>query len=981
MKQKLLAGISALVVVLSPAALAQPSLLWENWAQVISPSTNFPSAPQIDAITFWNHAGAVFNVTNTGTYTTSDTLNYTNQGNMSVEPSMDFQTFPSGLGQPRMAANFANLYSGLGGGTIRCAGSFYYGGLSGIFYGALSGNAKITINATNIVNSGTIDMSAASLLKLTGKNVDLSRGNLHQQNVQTFFNAGILDSYWNATDDNMGYNPTFYYGNIGVSPPHWAVTRNYQIVARGFPAPPPIPDRYLPSLIGMTPYVYDWGEVNSNRLVQAVFLSNTDRSFVNSVYFTPFQVAVQWEWTSTLWPGNTIQTNYLYLTDNFGEVTNIGLVLNGFVNPQSFNPSPTYKPENYFFFEGFPYQGAPSATPGMLLGVFDPGNFTNQYTAYEALFTPATALPTDIAGGTYSNMEGRVEIRADNTLNLNRAQITSLNYLRLDATNHFRGSQGAVITTPFADFNLRSTNGLLAITNLIAPFISHPHGPCDLYSARWTNVNNSITNSYHVLIVESHMTPLTLPEVANLQLVVTNSSGDAPRDILINDVLTVNQQMLLSARSVTVGRNSPDAFRPAGELNLDNGQIVWSTATPGLEYLTNWGIMTMQNVVYFGGSRSEPPYNGAVDIPYRGFVNHGVITNMGSIIWSDYMQNDGVFDAGLGSIILQSCSYADLSGGMFNAPMGQVTIQAGTLLASNAVIVSGAALELSLTNFVTDGGVSSASLTANQWSAQNGFSLLNKPATGDLLATTVTNIVAPYAETLNYWAGEDRGRSVSGYQDNCAIGRLVLVAGTNSAFHFIGTGVANGLYVDSLELVGNAGARDSAGNFTAFDIDPNITIYFADALLNGRSIAEKLDGKNGGHLVWVSSYAGAYSSTNLLYPDGKIYSFNRALVQSCNLDSDNDGIPNCSDSTPIWVPGLVQLSISITNQPAGAKVIRWPTLGNSTNTLYYQTSNTSTNWQTLTNFVFGPNNGTAQVLDASTNSTRYYRLRLDPRVP
>ena len=152
-------------------------------------------------------------------------------------------------------------------------------------------------------------------------------------------------------------------------------------------------------------------------------------------------------------------------------------------------------------------------------------------------------------------------------------------------------------------------------------------------------------------------------------------------------------------------------------------------------------------------------------------------------------------------------------------------------------------------------------------------------------------------------------------------------------------------------------------------------------MLGGRSIAEQLDGKNGGRLVWVSSYAGAYSSTNLLYPDGHIYTFNRALVMSQNIDSDGDGIVNYYDSTPIPPPGAVKLTITITNEPAGSKLISWPTIGNSTNTLYFSTSSAGPNWQPLTNFVFGPINGTATVLDTSTSSTRYYRLRLDPRVP
>jgi hypothetical protein len=330
---------------------------------------------------------------------------------------------------------------------------------------------------------------------------------------------------------------------------------------------------------------------------------------------------------------------------------------------------------------------------------------------------------------------------------------------------------------------------------------------------------------------------------------------------------------------------------------------------------------------------------------------------------------------------VRKCVEAQLNGGFLEAPFGQISIEAGSLMASNVFMVTGGSLDLSLTNAVSDGGPSPFGFGGNIWYAGNGFSLFRKPTTGDLLGTTVNSFAVDYAEVLNYWAGEDRGRSNDGFLNNCAVGQLILNGRNNSSFRFIGTGAANALYVDYLELQGSTTNRDINGNFTALNLDPNMKIYFGDAVANGRSIAEKLDGKNGGRLVWVNSYAGAYSSTNLLYPDGRIYSFNRALVGSCNLDSDNDGIANCSDSTPLFMPGIVQLSISITNRPPTAKLLSWQTIANSTNYLYYKTNATSSNWLLLTNFVFGPNNGTASVLDPSSNSTRYYRLRVDPRQP
>lgn len=986
--KKSLAGGAALLLAFSPAAFAQDQL-YENWAQVIAPSTNMPYAPQIDAITFINHRGALFDISSTSLYTTSDTLNYTNQGVMTGFPGFDFQTFPPAMGAPRMASSFANLASGPGGGELNCYGNLFYGGVQGFFFGTLTANAKVLVRATNIVNSGNINMSSSGLLSLTGKNIDLSRGGMNMDvslgtqifgsNVFiAFANSGILDGYWAAENATNGYNP-INFATFPVTPFHWVTNRDYLMMA--------------PTLFGQVAYVNDSGEVASNRFVQAVFLNNNNPEFVNSVYFTPQHIAVEYRWTTPDWPDiGALTTNYFFLTDNFGETTNIGVQVNGLINPQAYSPRPTYIPINYQFYQGFPYTflfgNVPAATPGMLPNVFIDQVVTNQYAAYEALFSPGTGLPTDIAGGAYSNMPGRIEIRADTSLNLYKSRISTLNYLRLEATNHFRGSQNAVIKTPFADYNLRSTNGFMSISNIIAPFIARPKGPCDLYSARWTNIVNSVTNAYHVLFVESALDSLIYPEIANLKLAVTDSANqNGPKNLLINDLLNVSTGMELRAERITIATNDASSFTPFGQLNLTTFDVVWPTATPGLQYLTNWGSIGMRNAVYFGGSRTQPPYNGQPDIPYQAFVNHGSVTNQGSIIWANYFENDGVFDAGNGSIVLQNSSQAVLNGGSLYAPLGQVSLYASSLAALGVAITAGGPLELSPTNSLTDGGVGTNSifgslgLSVNTWTTTSGFSLLNKPAVGDLLATTVINTAADYQETLNYWAGADRGNSASGFQNNGAVGRLVLSGGTDSAFRFTGTGGANAMYVDLLDLRGSVTNRDAYGNFIGLNIDPNMKIYFADAVANGKSVAEKLDGRNGGRLIWVNSYAGTYSSTNLLYPDGKMYSFNRALVQSCNLDSDDDGIANCSDATPCLMPGIVQLSIALTNQPAGARLLTWATLARSTNYIYYKTSPSSTNWLLLTNFVFGPNNGKAAVLDTATSSTRYYRARVDAGQP
>lgn len=304
-----------------------------------------------------------------------------------------------------------------------------------------------------------------------------------------------------------------------------------------------------------------------------------------------------------------------------------------------------------------------------------------------------------------------------------------------------------------------------------------------------------------------------------------------------------------------------------------------------------------------------------------------------------------------------------------------MTINSGSLLASNVVIQAGRSLVLSVTNSLDDGGVTNGSIWVVQSPAGfggNGLIQRIKPPVGDLLGTTVTNFAAaPNKQTLNVWAGQNHGVSNAGYTNNCAIGRLNLSVGAAaSVFRFTGASVSNALYVDCLELGGYAtnfdGDINSLKTFlnSQLIIDPNMTIYFAQALLKGDSVAEKLDGANGGRLRWISSYAGYFSSTNLIY-GGYTNTVNTALAISSSIDSDGDGIPNASDPTPFPVPApapVVTLKLDGVSPPmtgAAAKsaaapqqfvCLQWVATGGETYSLYYRTDLLAGDWMPYTSF-------------------------------
>ena len=96
--------------------------------------------PQVkpDNTVFFNDSGGAFIVTNppnpltlqSQSFTTSDTLNYTNLGIIIANPGFDFEYFPAVVPPPQfgvpfnsMAANFVNTANGINGGLIECSGN------------------------------------------------------------------------------------------------------------------------------------------------------------------------------------------------------------------------------------------------------------------------------------------------------------------------------------------------------------------------------------------------------------------------------------------------------------------------------------------------------------------------------------------------------------------------------------------------------------------------------------------------------------------------------------------------------------------------------------------------------------------------------------------------------------------------------------------------------------------------------------------
>jgi hypothetical protein len=922
--------IASLILALAPAGLNAADSVWVNDAVITVPPA---IAPQIDAVSVVNNGTMSLLFTNADylpLFDTTSTLNFTNtfNGYMACNLGFRFDTAPASFGLRQRSANFENdgfIVSGITG--INATNATDILSLGSLILG--TGAARSFVNANNIVSPGTFALAFESLLRFDGASVDLSRGNIAMDSsgfliglgIFNFFtvNQGFFDGYWGLGVDFM--NPFFQFEvPPPVSVPEIVTDRHNNLLIQQLGGP------------NFISYVRSDTIDVSNVINRAVFINNTNAGFDVNVYFrndfSPFGLGdISVEWISTLTNASFAKTNYLYVFDQlldppFPPNPLVPVLLqNGSVG---LGLLPTFKPDTYNFLQtGVQFgQGVPATPPGPIPpGTFPNTLVTNDWTAYEAIFAATTRNLTDVVGQNVTNLPGRVEVNAEKYLDLGYSRIASDNYLLLQATNQFAGNAGSIIFSPYTDLNLRHTNGVFAISNLAQPFVPKPEGTIELYSARFTNVvvdanGNFVSNAFHVLFVDANLAPAVISRQQDVTLRSVNANG-GDDNLIISDILTVTRSFLLDSERITVTTNGPGANTAEGGIQLTDPNIVWTTSAPRLQYLTNNGFISTENAVFFGGSRRSPVDSTLQQFPYQVFINSGTITNTASVISAKLFENGGIFNALLGSISLGQAQAAILTNGAFLAPNGAISIQGNGLLISNHVFQAGGPITLSPSVSLDDGtfaaGCPEFNTNKNFW-VGSGLNLMVAPGLGTLASTTVSNFAAPFRNIVNRWAAADRGASPAGFDNNnTPVGHLILSGGQNSMFTFSAASGGNAIYIDRLDLE-NFTTNYIGNDLLGISIDPNMKVYYGQAFAGGVSVAEKIDGYEGGRLVWVKDYnCGFFSSTNVVYADGSTNRVNAALAMSCNIDSDGDGQVNCVDPSPIPTNGLSVCSCNPVN--------------------------------------------------------------------
>lgn len=939
-------------------------------------------------------------------YQTANTLNYTNTGTMNGSLGWEFDHGPVASGVRNWSASFFNDNNG----TISALDGYLYF-LNSAASGILPETSYLLISATNIVNKGLLSAGPNGEIIINGSSVNMTRGGLEITalvgtgssdiiNSNEFIpDTAIYDEFWLG-----GTNMTSFVGanlwngtTVGTFSFFNAFAPCLEKVSGTFPSfIPQAVDSYTNVFNNFTITTTNSSGIQNTNLIpaysnevrQAIFVYEADPGVTPSVRFGPqisptnyfLPMAAQFLGYLTNVVTGQLQANTVYVADDLAAVgTNGYLLKNLEISPSAPCTDPTYRPDSVVvsrddstgdYTDGSSGYGLPPSD-----FFYEPLTFSNYVAAgradvYSALVDNLAAEPP--AGFAETNAPGKIEIFANN-LNLSKARMSAASVIQVFASN-LVSSAGASMDCQNLNYELGSTNGTLNFTNLANPICERLHGPIYEWSGLWTNyqtltytnfATNSVTGGFtrsdltNVVEVDLAMTVVfsylsnTIPVIVqNLTLHSTN--------MIVSDTVSVTNQLLFDGQSLTI--------QSGGGLTLATGLPNWTRAlAPKLLYFTNNGYLVVPNDAHFG---DDGPTN------YATFVNNGTITAGSETI------NSTIFQGGGAETVSGSFNATTSAGQVQNGSIsGQsVHFTAGTLKLLNASITSGDLLSFIVTNALYDaGGSSSNTLICN-----NGFDLAAKPPVGDLIGTKLESIAPEFAGVDHYWPGVDLGAVSAGYTNNEAVGQLVLNEGTDSEFLFHATGASNAIYVDLLDLSKCPDFLDP----DVLTIDPNFVIYYAAAKLpstftvpantNGipQEAEEFLNGQLGGHLRWVSSFAGPNSSVAVLI-NGQTAYVNKALRYSKIIDSNDNGIPNYYDPNPFNPTLVLSGSMVQTNPPpANTFAISWTAAANAVYQVQYSTNISPANWLPLRNYT---NNASTSVVVSvwDTNAVpgqRYYRV-------
>lgn len=974
----------------------------------INSGTIATNPPQIDATAFLN-LGTFQALTGTLPYDFSNTRYYTNRGVMAGAPGFRFD-YIDDAGFHHPADSFVNDSAG------QISGLEYF--ILPDYWGPSRYIQTMTlISATNVMSSGYLGVGNGGTLSISGQNVNLSRGGLevlalasfgtsildvNQDNIPDAFysESGMFDLYWGSGIQDPPplfgpINTTSILRPVGggyqVTTPRHAVTNllgGPMFTSFGTYIPPEYNTSFgntgvvQGAYLGLTLTNFDGSTSNvvlpTNIFRQAVFVGVSDTNFTVRTRFGSQgpallgfgSVAVEIASQSTNVITDTAQTDPIYFVDYLGYDTNTLSLTNLSVWV------PTQKPYAYRVTRSQPFEfltGANGNTPifNTILYDLSMSNMfaTNIYAAYRGSIDYLENRAPAVPGADVTNITGRIEISGD-TVDLTKTRIQGMSTVSVSA-KHLKGSAGAKVDAEYLIYDLASTNGLLTLQNLSKESVNRVRGEIRAWTGVWSNQFALVLSNWFIDANTNYFNPVTNPINLNIyclilsadglsrtQQVVTHTLALNGTNVVIDDPFVVSSKLDIQAQGLTLNTN----------LSVGGSLVNWTADfTPGLRYLTNNGTVNVPNVAYYG--EDYPAGQQLLRL-----VNTGTLQAQAHEIACDEFQDAGTILNGNDLRVFANTAILD---GAYENAGGAVNYYGNDYKLRNSRIVAARGFFLNVTNSLSDSGAGAN----NQIELSDGFSLLRKPAYGDLLGTTFRSRAPQFTSVAHIWAAEDRGASKDGFKDNAAIGRLVLDSLPDGELRFgpPTDGMGNplpgnyALYVDYIEFATNTVALDPEAYIV---IEPGLNVYFGASNLG----EEEIDGMFDGRLHWVKDYAGPASGVDVALRNGKSLHVNVGLVDSKTIDSDGDGLANGYDQYPFDDVLITDFKI-ISTDPYTTQ-LSWRAAAQTGYAAEYVTNLVAPKWtvfasatnaaptiQTLT---------VTNVVSPADGGQRYYRVRYDP---
>ena len=650
------------------------------------------------------------------------------------------------------------------------------------------------------------------------------------------------------------------------------------------------------------------------------------------------------------------ETRSIYVIDehpNIGYAGN-GLLVNSqetastdFGMPQNFVVT-RYKPEEYV--DGIPGTYEPSFMD-LYRGEQNTTTFNDSYYGFRITNVvsrlPFSELPNpDLENNESKTQSGLVRVKAKN-LDLRNARIRAEGGIRIE-TEHLIGSTNAVLDSQNLSLNLGSTNGVLVITNIVQESVQRFTGGIQSYSVAWANnyrtTGAALIDREKIFFVEDPAAEVTvnlhyhffvIDAFLNAEVPVTVTDLTVNSDkVLFKDPMNITELLSVNANSLSIHRDinlGKETFLGSGVYSKVDGQAVWDNkVAPNLENYINFASVKIPGQAKYGTDR---------DKSYDSWVNEGTTSAQDIFIDSSYVENSGV---------IETEATVDI-----NAQ--QLVLQNGKINAGESLILSaenfkmrfqtnsvGGQLVLNVSNVLSDGGVGAN----NTITVGRGVVMRQKPTSGDLLGTEIIATADDFVSQAIDWNSDDHGVSVKGFENNAALGKLILKNGKLSKFEFHGSEEGdNAIYIDYLEFDGLTKDDISGGVIPVLDIKEGFKVYFAASNLP----AEEIDGMYSNRLRWVKEYPG-YNSSMPLYISGtdKTIRVNRSFRQSIAYDTDNDGIANGYDLSPFGngIPKISSVNLDQDNRIN----IKWMGLPSSLYRIEYKEKIGDAGWKLLTEY-------------------------------